>query len=336
MRRNRLAFESTLFSLVIVALLAPHAVAAPTTAPAAGGAPSVAHPADRKPMPNSGVITAPGAYFFADDIAVDRKTGIEIKADNVTLDLRGHALRFTGEPRPGVNGIVFSNRSGIRITNGAIGGFWFGVQCSSSEQVRIHDVHFDDIVYIAINAANSKHVSITDNVFSNFRYDIPKDAKSTYVIGVNLTSDDVVVANNRFDARPPTGTGRKLAMETVFVLFRPSKNCVVTHNDMFASELLNRSYGVWVAEQTRVTMLHNRVHNMQHGVTVVPDGAAQVMYNEFTVMQPSDDAQIDTVGIAAPIPNNFSESGNTFRGQKTAKAIGTAATKPAKPATDPA
>lgn len=310
------------FAMVIVALSAGCSSAARSTATAS---------ADWKPVPADGVITSPGSYFLARDMSVDRNVGIDIKADRVTLDLRGHALRFTGTPRPGALGITSSGRSDVRISNGAVGGFWFNIHCTKNERMRIHDLRFDDIPYIAVNVARSKDVAVTDNVFTNFRYDLVKPKGSTYLIGVNVAADDVVVANNRFSAQPPAGTGRDLQLETVFVLFRPSQNCVVTHNDMEASEVLNRSYGVWVASNARAAMFHNRVRNMQYGVCVAGDASATVGYNGFIVDAPPDGgATIETTGIAVPSPKEIAEMGNTFSGVR----IPTAIAKPA-PATAP-
>jgi hypothetical protein len=284
-----------------------------------------------RPVPDDGVITAAGNYFLAGDLSVDRPVGIEVKADGVTLDLRGRALRFTGAPAPGVRGISSSGHRDIRIINGAIGGFWFNVHCTGVERLRVQDVRFDDIPYLALNVAQSKDVLIADNHFSNFRYDIEKDAKSTYIIGVNISADDAVIAHNRFDARPPAGTGRTLQLETVFVLFRPSRNAVVAHNDMSAGELLHRGYGVWVAGEAEASVLHNRIRNVQYGICVAADGVATIARNEL-VVDPAGTGEkaIETVGIAASGAREVSHAGNSFSGWGTDVNMVPPATSPAK------
>jgi hypothetical protein len=290
---------------------------------------NLARAADSVPVPDDGVIASPGSYHLAKDLSVDRSTGIEIKADRVTLDLRGRALRFTGTPKPGVLGITASGRSDVRITNGAVGGFWFNVQCTQTDRLRIHNVRFDDIPYLAVNVGRSRGVVISDNEFSNFRYDLEKPKGSTYVIGVNLSSDDVVVTNNRFTAQPPAGTGPKLALETVFVLFRPSKNCVVAHNEMIASELLHRGYGIWVATDASATIVYNRVRNTQYGVCVAGDGSATVGHNTFAIDETKDGGTtMDTYGLAATAPKQIAEIGNSFTGFKIPTAIGKPTTAP--------
>ena len=132
----------------------------------------------QKPLPPNGVITTSGNYFLPGDLHVDRSPGIEIKADEVHLDFRGHELRFTSPPRPGTFGIVANGRKGVVLSNGVIGGFWFNVHCTQNENLRIGDMKFDDIPYLAINVANSKDVVICDSGFENFGYSVPKDEKS--------------------------------------------------------------------------------------------------------------------------------------------------------------
>ena len=140
-----------------------------------------------QPIPVDGRITKPGRYQLKQDLQLNSgATGIKIEADDVTLDLCGHAVRYTGAPKEGTYGITATNSRGITIANGIVGGFWFNVHCSQDERLRIHDMKFDNIPYIGVNAADSKDVVIADSVFENFRYDLKKDKNSTYVIGINI------------------------------------------------------------------------------------------------------------------------------------------------------
>lgn len=293
---------------------------------ATGATSAAADGPERRPLPDDGVIAAPGAYVLEADRTVDRAVGIDVRADGVTIDLAGHALRYAGTPKPGVLGISVSGRRDVRIHNGSIGGFWFNVHCTGVERLRVHDVAFDDIPYLAVNLARSKDVAVCDNVFSNFRYDIEKPAKSTYLIGVNVAADDVLVSANRFSAAPPAGTGAGLQLETVFVLFRPSRGAVVSHNDMAAAEVLNRGYGVWVASNAEVAVLHNRVRNVQFGVCVAADGSAAVLGNQFGAEGGS--GSVETTGIAASGARSLLQA-NNIEGFRRDTAIGP------QPATQP-
>ena len=200
------------------------------------------------PLPANGVITQPGNYYLPSDLSVNRETGIRIEANNVTLDLKGHALRFMGTPREGTFGIVATGRDNVRITNGSIGAFWFNVHASGIRGLRVDNMRFDDIPYIGINAAASDEVQISDNEFTNFRYDIPK-LKDPYVIGVNIGAEDSVIRRNRFAAQYTGVNPHQMSVETVLVLFNAdvSLRNAVQHNEMTANTPLDRSYGVWIA-----------------------------------------------------------------------------------------
>jgi len=78
-------------------------------------------------------ITEPGAYelrrdLFAADVA------IIIRANQVTLDLGGHALRG-----PGGSGVAIrvENSSGVEVHNGSLGSFGLGVEVRKSRNVKL-------------------------------------------------------------------------------------------------------------------------------------------------------------------------------------------------------
>ena len=98
-------------------------------------------PAHRRSLPNSSVgsqsavwrITAPtvitqlGYYRLDSDLRVSSGIAIRIESDDVTLDLNGHALIGPGTPANTAIGIYAMGRSRIRISNGSISGFQYGI-----------------------------------------------------------------------------------------------------------------------------------------------------------------------------------------------------------------
>ena len=270
------------------------------------------------PLPTNGIITQPGAYYLPSDLLVSRGTGIDIQANNVTIDLKGHALRFTGAPHAGTFGITAFGRANIQITNGAIGAFWFNIHASQANGLTIDNVKFDDIPYIGINAAQSDNVTIRDNMFSNFRYDISK-ATDPYVIGINIGAEDSVITRNEFDAQFTGGDPNLVGVETVLVLFSAdvSLRSVVTHNVMSANVPLNRSYGLWVASNAHVSAAHNTIRNMRYGITLASDATSLASYNHISVGSPSAGTTPlgSTFGIFAISAEQVFETGNQFVGQ---------------------
>jgi hypothetical protein len=280
------------------------------------GAALAAEPTQFRSLPENGVITEPGHYRLTEDLLVDRNPGLLVQADGVTIDFGGHALRFTGTPKSGINGIVASGRSNLTICNGSLGGFWFNVHSTDCQRLRVHNVKFDDIPYIAINASKVKDMVINDNEFTNFRYDVPKGGKDHYIIAINTGPEDAVICNNLFDAQAKPGTGNTLEMETVFVLFsaQVSKNCVVVHNEMKANEVLNRSYAIWIATGSEAVVANNTVNNMQYGVCLGGAASAVVCFNDFSVAEPKGGKILETYGVSATGATLFKEFNNEFRG----------------------
>lgn len=283
---------------------------------AAGNSLAADSRADWKAIPENGVITEPGNYTLNGDLLVDRNPGLSVQADDVTIDLGGHALRFTGTPKPGINGIVASGRSNLTICNGSLGGFWFNVHSTDCQGLRIHNVKFDDIPYVGINASKAKDMVISDNEFTNYRYDIPKGGKDHYIIAINTGPDNAVICNNLFDAQTKPGTGNTLEMETVFVLFSAevSKNCVVVHNVMKANEVLNRGYAIWIATGAEAIVANNTVSNMQYGVCLGGAASAVVCFNDFSVDAPKGGKILETYGVSATGAKSFKEFDNKFSG----------------------
>lgn len=274
---------------------------------------------DSKPLPVDGVITQPGLYHLENDLAVSRDQGIVINADDVTLDLRGHALRYTGTPRPGVFGIVAGARQNVHITNGSVGGFWFGLHCTQNTGLRIDDVRFDDIPYLAVNVAQSKNVTIRGCTFTNFRYDIHKE-KDTYVIGINIGGEDVVISDNTFIADYAGPDPQQVGMETVFVLFSAnvSQRCVVALNEMSANVVLPRSYGVWVASNAHVTASYNTIRNMKYGICLGSNASGLAGFNHFLADPPPAGTElIDSVGVSASGAKEIGLFNNVFDGLTT-------------------
>lgn len=86
------------------------------------------------------IITVPGEYEFVTDVTANGTDGIEIRASNVTLDLKGHTLRQAGTGKSATGTLGANN---IVIKNGTIIGFDQGVILTGQQNVaeNLHLVH---------------------------------------------------------------------------------------------------------------------------------------------------------------------------------------------------
>lgn len=275
----------------------------------AGGGPGIGK---ARPVPADGVLRAAGHYFLSHDLLTDRHPAIRIEADHVTLDLRGHAVRYRGKPRPGVLGIVVRDRREIRIHNGQIGGFWFNVHCGNVRGLTLEKLDFASIAYVGIHAGGCRQVRIRGNRFHGFQFDLAKP-KDKYLIAINIGAESALISENRFEADPGKVEVSKRGIETVFILFsaRVSQRCVATHNTLVATQPLPRSYGVWIASESEVSVLHNRFLNLQYAVAVASQADAQVLRNSVRVTSAKEFA---SAGIRALRARQVIVGHNRFQG----------------------
>lgn len=81
------------------------------------------------------IISSPGHYCVQNDIISADGRGIEIRADNVTLDLGGHALSTNSSDIDKTVGIYSSSGQDITVTNGTIMGFQIGISLGQNPYV---------------------------------------------------------------------------------------------------------------------------------------------------------------------------------------------------------
>ncbi len=132
-----------------------------------------------------------------------------------------------------------------------------------------------------------------------------------------IGAENAVISNNRFVAQPKADSFKDVNIETVFVLFSAnvSKHCLVTQNDMMASEALRRSYGVWVGSDAEATITDNTIRNTNYGVCLADGASALVCFNRFAVSAgPSGCPAFESFGITARGAKSVVDFDNTFDG----------------------
>jgi nitrous oxidase accessory protein NosD len=89
-------------------------------------------------VPGTGLISEPGKYVLTAAIPGGFGAAITITASDVSLDLNGQSLTGVGGNRG--TGILISNASGVRVTNGSLVNFGFGVVVENSRSVHLEDL----------------------------------------------------------------------------------------------------------------------------------------------------------------------------------------------------
>ena len=110
------------------------------------------------------IITNSGSYYLTTNlVGVSGKNGIEIAANNVTLDLNGFVLQGVSVSYDTADGIIIPNaQTNITVRNGSISGWGTGVGSFSSsslntvlERLNVSDNFWDGIVVNGPGAVSS-------------------------------------------------------------------------------------------------------------------------------------------------------------------------------------
>jgi parallel beta-helix repeat protein len=124
------------------------------------------------PITKATTITESGSYVLLQDIALHEPgTAIVIAADNVSLNLNGHALVGPGN-KQGV-GIAIDGFNGIRVHNGTIASFGTGLRIANARDVRVESLQIrgedgggPGPGEVGVLLLNSRAVVLKDNTIS--------------------------------------------------------------------------------------------------------------------------------------------------------------------------
>lgn len=91
------------------------------------------------------VISTPGSYYLSADVVAEaNKSGIQINADHVTLDLNGFQIRCAGPNTIGEGLDSISTRKAISVRNGTIRGFGYATSPLRWEQCTFENLTIMD------------------------------------------------------------------------------------------------------------------------------------------------------------------------------------------------
>ena len=112
-------------------------------------------------------INSPGTYVVATDLSVGG-IAILINSANVTLDFNGHILTCTNPL--GSIGVVVNQVRNVRIKNGTLTGFLFGIVFNNPSQIAannsghfVEEMHITQFPRIGIEADNATGCVIQNN-----------------------------------------------------------------------------------------------------------------------------------------------------------------------------
>ena len=171
-------------------------------------------------------ISEPGSYRLAGNLIVSATSGIEIKTDNVTLDLNGFSIVGPGTylPQPpgwpditGVLNTVFCKN--VTVTNGTIKSFYNGINFTGCAPAHIEKIRVSDNIAAGIVVF---YGTIIDNQASD------NGVQGIYSLFASTISGNLVLSNGA--SYPQDGIG-----------IRAGRGSTVSGNTV--SE--NKGTGIW-------------------------------------------------------------------------------------------
>ena len=231
-------------------------------------------------------ITTPGTYCVVDDLSA-KGTGIEISASDVSIDLGGHLLSGPKAADVKTSGIVSSDKTGIRIRNGRISGWLYGIYLSDLVDKRrrskdpfegghhlITGVSIDSAKFRGIRVEGRQNV-VRENVVrwiggSNRESD-------AYAIGIESFGPSAVIADNQvLEVR---GRGRADRGEGVGISISDRGSGSILRNNLISNSTVEpdrvyswpaesrSSYGIWIGGSSAVLIEGNAITNFVYGIT---------------------------------------------------------------------
>lgn len=223
------------------------------------------------------IINQAGSYYLTGNITSNSKTGIKIEADNVTLDLSGYTISFTGTGNH--YGIYMSGNSNIEIRNGIITGFNVGMSDGS------YDCSGDRVISIKVTNCKTSGILLfgDDHLVKDCYLDSNGNAGASAIPVAIRTGENSIISDNII-----TNTGNGTVNYVNCIL--ASNNCIISDNTIKGngvnsggSTYSTRFYGIYAGYNCKIqgnTVIDNAEgtdHDYIYGIS--SDGASQIIEN---------------------------------------------------------
>ncbi len=198
-------------------------------------------------------ISKSGVWCLKKNLRVVRDTGpgIEIMADNVTIDLGGFTIWGSSRKGAAETGISAASRNNITIRNGTIVGFGTGV-------------------FLTRNGRRG-----SGHVVENIRI------KSSYGYGIFVSGDGMILRNNQVLNTWMNGATDSGVM---FGIYAQGKGLLISDNSVYGV-MGDHAYGIRIEPKSQAVVKHNiisNIHAATHacGICVEPGSPALIIENE--------------------------------------------------------
>lgn len=207
-------------------------------------------------------INSPGTYIL-DTSAYINSNGININANDVTLDLNGNSIVRYGALNNTNKGVYISpNLTNIKIKNGTIRGFFYGVHFDDTsyqrtfylDSVNIQDCTFRGVV--ATGKFNFISNCLINNISGTTVYTNP------FAIGIECTGT-AIIENNRILEVYGTGSGEGVHISST----DHGYETIINNNYCVNKNFNNHTWSIWVGGDSQAFVTNNIISNAENGIS---------------------------------------------------------------------
>lgn len=238
------------------------------------------------------VIGTKGVHYLTQDLVVPSgSTGIDINANDVTLDLNGHTISTAGSGSL----VVATDVGNVRITNGQLSGGAYGIDYSCSPASTTCAVQVDHLFLknqtvgaIAITATTSSGTAVVED------NDITGSTASGYGSGIRLQNIwNGRVERNFVDHADDYG-----------IYLTGCRHMIVAHNSAVSNgDLTTGGAGIYLTASYHTEVSHNlSTENVDYGIYVSGNGNT-IAHNNCSASQ-SNGAGIQVSGEGNDVNHN--------------------------------
>lgn len=201
-------------------------------------------------------VSRGGCYTLAADMTLDsiNTHAITIAGDRVTIDLNNKTISGSFQKNARNAGVFANNVKNLKIKNGAIKGFMYGIRVSGekSKNTFVSGITSEENTFrgISVNGASTR-------IFQNTILNIGGTTvyPDAFSIGIRSRGDDCRISYNIIKKIHPTGVGEGLGIS----LGDKRNNCILSRNFIKNDIEDNGTFAVWVtySKESNTTLSKN-------------------------------------------------------------------------------
>ncbi|OCW59255.1 hypothetical protein AWJ14_09380 [Hoeflea olei] len=262
------------------------------------------------PLTPPALISVGGCYVLEGDFEAQGQSDHAIIIDGVDAEIDLAGFRLKAAPSSSAAGIQAINSGSVKISNGAIEGFLFGIRSETDRQNSLVEISNVDIsggargVFVQADEVRVHNTNVHDVTgYVNW--------PQAHSIGIEVNANSCDLRDNRVSDIYPVSTAEGIALS----LSNPPLDCTITGNEIENGQQprYGRSFGLWLGGRPRsedLKITDNRVQGVTYAMMAFPTFNQQVTDNEFVVdCMPGD---VSTYGDLTD-HNSFVSSGRICR-----------------------